>query len=75
MSLNQTTIGSDNGLSPVQCQAILWTHADSLSLSNEPLATNLSDVFQNAVQNDGHFTTVVHVLNILYDTIIKKCTA
>ena len=44
MSLNQTTIGSDNGLSPVRCQAILWTHADSLSLSNEPLATNLSEI-------------------------------
>ena len=44
MSLNPTTIGSDNGLSPVRCQAILWTHADSLSLSNEPLATNLSEI-------------------------------
>ena len=44
MSLNQTTIGSDNGLSPVRCQAILWTHADPLSLSNEPLATNLSEI-------------------------------
>ena len=34
-----TTIGSDNDLSPVQCQAIIWTNAGILLIG--PLGTNI----------------------------------
>ena len=37
----QTIIGSDNGLSPGQCQAIIWTNAGILSTG--PLGTNFSE--------------------------------
>ena len=39
---NQTIIGSDNGLLPGQCQAIIWTIAGILLIG--PLATNLSEI-------------------------------
>ena len=35
-------IGSDNGLSPVQRQAITWTNADVLSI--EPLGKKFSEI-------------------------------
>ena len=35
-------IGSDNGLSPVQCQAIIWTNAEILSI--RPLGTNFIEI-------------------------------
>ena len=38
-----TIIGSDNGLSPCQRQAIVWTNAGILSIG--PLGTNLSEIF------------------------------
>ena len=38
----QTTIGSDNGLSPERCQAIICTNARILSI--RPLATNFSEI-------------------------------
>ena len=38
-----TIIGSDNGLSPVRRQAIIWTNAEILLI--EPLGTTLSDIF------------------------------
>ena len=38
-----TIIGSDNGLSPVQCQAIIWTN-DEISLIGT-LGTNFSEFF------------------------------
>ena len=34
-------IGSDNGLSPGRCQAIIWTNAEILSIG--PLGTNFSE--------------------------------
>ena len=37
-----TIIGSDNGLSPGQCQAIIWTNAGILLI--EPLGTNFSEI-------------------------------
>ena len=37
-----TIIGSDNALSPVQRQAIIWTNAGILSIG--PLGTNFSDI-------------------------------
>ena len=39
---NLTIIGSDNGLSPVRRQAIIWTNAGILSI--EPLGTNFSEI-------------------------------
>ena len=37
-----TTIGSDNGLSPSRCQAIIWTNAGILSIG--PLGTYFSEI-------------------------------
>ena len=37
-----TIIGSDNGLSPGQCQAIIWTNAGILLI--RPLGTNFSQI-------------------------------
>ena len=37
-----TIIGSDNGLSPRQCQAIIWTNAGMLLIG--PLGTNFSEI-------------------------------
>ena len=37
-----TIIGSDNGLSPGQCQAIIWTNAGILLIG--PLGTNLNEI-------------------------------
>ena len=39
---NLNIIGSDNGLSPGRCQAIIWTNAVILLMS--PLGTNFSEV-------------------------------
>ena len=39
---NVTIIGSDNGLSPVQCQAIIWTNAGILLIG--PSGTNFSEI-------------------------------
>ena len=38
-----TIIGSDNGLSPEQCQAIIWTNAGILLI--RPLGTNFSEIW------------------------------
>ena len=38
---NLTIIGSDNGLSPYQCHAIVWTNAGILLIG--PLGTNFSE--------------------------------
>ena len=40
--LNLTIIGSDNGLSPAQHQAIIWTRAGILLIG--PLETNFSQI-------------------------------
>ena len=37
-----TTIGSDNGLSPSRCQAIIWTNAGILKIG--PLGTNFGEI-------------------------------
>ena len=42
MSVNRFSIGSDNGLSPIQRQAIIQTNAGFLSI--RPLGTNLYDI-------------------------------
>ena len=42
---NVTLIGSDNGLSPGQRQAIIWTSAGILWI--RPLGTNFSEIFFN----------------------------
>ena len=41
-SMNWVNIGSDNGLSPVCRQAIIWTNAGLLSIG--PMETNFSDI-------------------------------
>ena len=41
-SLSWVIIGSDNGLSPVRRQAIIWTNAGILLI--EPLGTNFSEI-------------------------------
>ena len=41
-SVNFTIIGSDNGLSPDWCQAIIWTNAGILLIG--PLGTNFSEI-------------------------------
>ena len=41
-SVNQVSIGSDNGLSPIRRQAIIWASAGLLSIG--PLGTNFSEI-------------------------------
>ena len=41
--LPRVSIGSGNGLPPVQCQAITWTNTDSWSIG--PLGTNFSEIW------------------------------
>ena len=40
--MNRVRIGSDNGLSPSQCQAIIWTNAGLLSIG--PKGSNFSEI-------------------------------
>ena len=47
-SLNRVSIGSDNGLSPIRCQAIIWTSAGLLSTGH--LGTNFSEILAK-IQN------------------------
>ena len=42
VSVNWVSIASDNGLSPSQCQAIIWTNAGILSIG--PLWTNFNEI-------------------------------
>ena len=46
-SLNWAIIGSDNGLSPVWCQAIIWTNARILLIW--PLGTNFSEILTEII--------------------------
>ena len=41
-SVNSVNIGSDNGLLPIQCQAIIWTNAGILLIGH--LGTNFSEI-------------------------------
>ena len=41
-SVNKVIIGSDNGLSPIWCQAIIWANNGLLSVG--PLGTNSSEM-------------------------------
>ena len=41
-SVNRVSIGSDNGLSPLRCQTIIWTNAGLLSIGT--LGTNFSEI-------------------------------
>ena len=65
-SVNWVSIGSDNGLSPIQRQAIIWTYIGLLSI--EPLWTNLSEIsikllnshalkriWKHRLRDGGHF--------------------
>ena len=58
MSVNWESIGSDNGLSPIQRQAIIWTNAWLLSIG--PLGTNFSEIWikiQNFTFKKMHLKT------------------
>ena len=48
MSVNQVSIGSDNGLLPIRHQAIIWNIAGLLSVG--PLGTNFSEILTK-IQN------------------------
>ena len=61
-----TIIGSDIGLLPGQCQAIIWTNAGILLIG--PLGTNFSEIsikifhsrkyiWKGLLQNGGHFVS------------------
>ena len=63
-SVNRVSIGSDNGLSPIRRQAIIWTNAGILLI--EPLGTKFSEMLIKTVhsrkyiwkcrlRNGGHF--------------------
>ena len=41
-SVNRVSIDSDNGLSPIRRQAIIWTNAELLSI--DPLGTNFNEI-------------------------------
>ena len=43
-----TSIGSDNGLLPGQCQAIIWTNAGLLPIG--PLETNFSEILMTILK-------------------------
>ena len=64
--MNRVSIGSDDGLSPIRCQAIIYTNAGLLSI--EPLGTNFSEIliktqtfhsqkciWKYRLQNGSHF--------------------
>ena len=42
---DRVTIGSGNGLVPVQCQAIVWTNADIVSVGSLFRKKNLSAIW------------------------------
>ena len=53
----QTIIGSDNGLSPVRRQAIIWTNAWLLFIG--PLGTNFSEILIEIYIQENAFESVV----------------
>ena len=68
-SATWTIIGSDNGLSPVRRQDIIWTNAGILSIG--PLGTNFSEILMEIkyfhsskcilkcrLRHGGHFVSV-----------------
>ena len=59
-SVNQVSISSDNGLSPIRRQAIIWTSAVLLSI--EPQGTNCSQILTK-IQN---FSFIKMLLNISF---------
>ena len=42
VSMNQVDIGSNNGLSPIRCQATIWTNAGILLIG--PLGTYFNEI-------------------------------
>ena len=65
-SVNWVSIGSDNGLSPIRHQAIIWTSAELLLI--KPLGTNFNEILikiqnfsfakmdlKDRLRNGGHF--------------------
>ena len=58
VSVNYTIIGSDNGLSPGFCQAIIWLNAGILSIG--PLVTNFSEILIETFIRKSAFYNVIY---------------
>ena len=76
---NLTIIGSDNGLSPGRCQAIIWTNAGILLIG--PLGTHLSEILignsyifiqENVFENVVCQMAVI--LSIQFISVNKHCS-
>ena len=59
------TIGSDNGLSPGRCQAIIWTYAGILLIG--PLGTNLSEILNQNLY--------IFIQENAFENVVWKMTA
>ena len=57
-SVNYATIGSDNGFSPVWCQAIIWTNASLLPVLPPPW-TNFCEIQNNIFIQENAFANVI----------------
>ena len=62
---NLIIIGSDNGLSPGRCQAIIWTNAGTLLFG--PLGTNFSEIL---IHND-----TFSLKKKSFENVVRKMTA
>ena len=58
--MNQASIGSDNGLSPIRHQAIIWTSAELLLI--EPLGANFSEILIK-IQNFSFMKMYLEILS------------
>ena len=59
--MNQVSIGSNNGLSPIWLQAIIWTNAELLSIG--PLGTKFSEI-QVKIQNFSFMKMHLKMLSV-----------
>ena len=68
--VNQVIFGSDNGLSPVRHQAIIWTNAGILLIRN--LGTNFSEILN--IQENTFENVVCEMATILYRPKCANCS-
>ena len=59
-SVNRVSIDSDNGLSPIRYQAIIWTIAGLLLI--EPLGTNFSEILIKNIKLFIHENAPEHIV-------------
>ena len=60
--MNWVSIGSNNGMSPIRRQAIIWTNVGLLSIG--PLATNFSEFFFIKIQNFSFTKMLLNILSV-----------